>query len=208
MTLIRRRGAALAVLPLLLTAACGNSDAGSEGAADESAGPLQVVSTVAPITSIVANIVGDKAEITGIVPEGTNSHTFEPPPKASAVMEKADVVFVNGLQLEEPTFELAKANAPDSAVIVKVGDQVLPESEYLYDFSFPKEDGKPNPHLWTDPTYGIKYADVVLKTMSDKDPDNTEYYQQNHDKFVAKATPCQTPSRPTRRRSPPAANSS
>ncbi len=186
MTLTRLRTTAVGMLALLLTSACG---AAGDGPADRTdTGRLQIVSTVAPITSIVANIVGERADVTGIVPEGTNSHTFEPPPQASAVMEKADVVFVNGLQLEEPTFELAKANAPDEAVIVKLGDRVLPESEYIFDFSFPKEDGKPNPHLWTDPTYAMRYADVVRDTLVAKDGANADYYTANHRAFVAKAS--------------------
>src|SRR5690349_8392554 len=64
---------------------------------------LRIASTVAPITSIVANIAGDTADIVGLVPEGTNSHTFEPPPSVAATLAKSDVVFVNGLILEEPT---------------------------------------------------------------------------------------------------------
>ena len=183
----RSRIALCIVLPALLVSACGSSD-GSSGAASAEGGPLQIVSTVAPITSIVSNIVGGRAVGTGGVPEGTNSHTFEPPPQVSKVMEKADVVFVNGLQLEEPTFELAESNAPDDATIVKIGDQVLPESAYIYDFSFPKEEGKPNPHLWTDPTYAIKYADVILKEVVAKDPENKDYYTANHAAFVVKAT--------------------
>jgi ABC-type Zn uptake system ZnuABC Zn-binding protein ZnuA len=174
-----------AAAALLLTA-CGSSGSGAQGGSDD--GTLTVVTTVAPITNIASNIAGDKATIIGIVPEGTNSHTFEPPPQAAATMEKADVVFVNGLQLEEPTFELAEANVPEGAVIVKIGEKVLPESDYIYDFSFPKEDGKPNPHLWTDPTYAIKYADVIATTLEEKDPANAAYYRENHDKFVAKAT--------------------
>ena len=121
------------------------------------------------------------------MPEGTNSHTFDPPPQVAATMEKADIVFVNGLQLEEPTFQLAEENA-QNATIVKIGDTVLPESEYIYDFSFPKEDGKPNPHLWTDPTYAIKYAGVIKDTVVAKDPANADYYTTNYEAFVAKAT--------------------
>jgi len=183
---------ATALLPVALTAACGSSDNESSSAAENpssaSEAGLAIVSTVAPITSIVANIAGDKASISGVVPEGTNSHTFEPPPQVSSVMEDADVVFVNGLQLEEPTFELAEQNAPEDATIIKLGDEVLPEEDYLYDFSFPEEDGKPNPHLWTDPTYAIKYADVIKDTLVERDSENAAYYEENHEKFVAKAT--------------------
>lgn len=171
----------------LSLAACGSP---ASQPATESAGNdrLTVVSTVAPITSIAANIIGDKADIVGVVPEGTNSHTFEPPPQVAATMERADIVLVNGLQLEEPTFALAEANASAGSEIVRIGEAVLPESDYIYDFSFPKEDGKPNPHLWTDPLYAIKYADVIRDVMVRRDPGNASYYMANHAAFVIKAT--------------------
>ncbi len=172
------------MLTLALTAC--TSPAAPAGAGDDA--DLTIVSTVAPITSIVANVAGQNARITGVVPEGTNSHTFEPPPQVSKVMSGADVVFVNGLQLEEPTFELAAENAPETALIVKLGDEVLPPQDYIFDFSFPKQDGKPNPHLWTDPTYAIRYAGVIRDTLVDRDPDNAASYRANHDAFVTKAT--------------------
>ena len=184
MTLTLRAPASAALAALALTA-CGSSSADSSEPADD--GRLRVVTTVAPLTSIVANVAGDAADITGIVPEGTNSHTFEPPPRVAADMEDADVVFLNGLQLEEPTLELAQENAPEDALIVSLGDEVLPESDYLYDFSFPESDGKPNPHLWTDPTYAMEYAGVVRDTLSQADPDNADTYAENSAAFVAEA---------------------
>jgi ABC-type Zn uptake system ZnuABC Zn-binding protein ZnuA len=182
-----RARAAAALLPLALLATACAAPGNAVPAAAES-DRLQIVTTVAPITSIVSNVVGDRADVTGIVPEGTNSHTFEPPPQVSKTMATADVVFVNGLQLEQPTFELAEQNAPEDAVLVELGNAVLPEEDYLYDFSFPKEDGKPNPHLWTDPTYAIRYAEQVAKVVAERDPDNAEYYADNTRRFVAKAT--------------------
>jgi len=147
-----------------------------------------IVTTVAPITSIVASVAGDRARIEGLVPEGTNSHTFDPPPSAAAVLSEADVVFINGLQLEEPTKELAEANMAEGATLVEIGTEVLPESEYIYDFSFPAEDGKPNPHLWTDPTWAIRYAEVVSDTLSEADPDSATYYAENFTAFATQAT--------------------
>jgi ABC-type Zn uptake system ZnuABC Zn-binding protein ZnuA len=177
----------LGLLALAMVAGgCDAGGAGSSGAG--SSGRLQVVTTVSPITSIAANVIGDKAEITGIVPEGTNSHTFEPPPSAAAVLSEADVVFINGLKLEDPTLELAEQNKREGAQIVQLGTTVLPEREWIYDFSFPKEAGKPNPHLWTDPLYAIKYAAVIRDTMAKRDPANKTAYQANYTAFEQNAT--------------------
>jgi ABC-type Zn uptake system ZnuABC Zn-binding protein ZnuA len=182
MTLNRLAGAG-ALLALAVTAACSTSASSATRG-----GRLTVVTTVAPITSITANIVGDRADVVGVVPEGTNSHTFDPPPKIAKALERADVVFVNGLKLEDPTYELAKQNTRKGTVLVQVGSTVLPASDYIYDFSFPKSDGKPNPHLWTDPLYAIKYAGLIASTLEKSDPGNASYYRAHATAFVARAT--------------------
>lgn len=160
---------------------------GGEGGATAQ-GSLTVATTVAPITSIAANIGGDRIAIEGIVPEGSDSHTFEPAPQVAALLSDADVIFVNGLQLEQPTRDLAEANMKESAVLVDIGDEVISPSDWIYDFSFPEEDGKPNPHLWTDPLYAIKYAKVIADTFSAQDAANADYYQRNYTAFKARAT--------------------
>jgi ABC-type Zn uptake system ZnuABC Zn-binding protein ZnuA len=172
--------ATVAASTALLLSACGSDPESPDGR-------LDVATTVAPITSIAANIGGDRVDITGIVPEGTNSHTFEPAPQVAELLSTADIVFINGLQLEEPTKELAEANMKDGAVLVEIGDEVLPPEDYIFDFSFPEEDGKPNPHLWTDPTYAVRYAEVIAETFSEQDPDNADYYEKNLKAFTEKA---------------------
>ena len=149
--------------------------------------PLSIATTVAPITSIVANIAGGTSTlITGIVPEGTNSHTFEPKPSDAASLESADVIFINGLVLEEPTKDLALANLKESANICELGTEILPVSEYIYDFSFPKEGGKPNPHLWTNPPMAKQYAQVVRDVLVRRDPSNAAIYESNFLSFAQK----------------------
>lgn len=186
---LRALGATLVVS--LALAGCSSSSDSSEsigcdlgGVVD---GPLSIATTVAPITSIVANIAGNTdSTIVGIVPEGTNSHTFEPKPSDAVVLEQADVIFINGLVLEEPTKDLALANLKDGAMICELGTAILPESDYIYDFSFPLEGGKPNPHLWTNPPMAKAYAQVVRDVLSRRDPDNAVTYATNFDAFAAK----------------------
>ena len=147
---------------------------------------LKVVTTVSPITSIVENIGGTRIRLQGIVPEGVNSHTFEPAPSVAAMLADADLVFLNGLFLEEPTLELARATQKPGSMIVSLGDQITSKDEWQFDFSFPEENGQPNPHLWPDPILALKYAEVVRDTMSERDPDNADYYSENYDKFAGR----------------------
>ena len=181
----------LLVLPaaaLLALTACGSSSTASDSSSGgTSEGALVVATTVSPLTSIVAAVGGDTVDIQGIVPEGVNSHTFEPAPQDAELLSKADIIFVNGLKLEDPTLALAEANMKPGAEIVELGTIALPESDYIYDFSFPKEEGKPNPHLWTDPTYAVAYADIVRQKLSERDPANAAEYQANFDAFTVEA---------------------
>ena len=171
----------------LILGACSSGSSATSASAGSS-GQLLIATTVSPITSIAAAIAGDKAQVEGIVPEGTNSHTYEPAPQVAELLSKANIIFVNGLKLEDPTVELAKSNKQESTPIVEIGTTVLPESEYIYDFSFPKSEGKPNPHLWTDPLYAIKYAAVIRDALSKADPANAATYAANYDTFAAQAT--------------------
>jgi ABC-type Zn uptake system ZnuABC Zn-binding protein ZnuA len=148
-------------------------------------GKLNVATTVAPISSIARNIGGDRIDLRGIVPDGTNSHTFEPAPSDASTLAAADIVFVNGLDLELPTMELAEANLRDGAEIVALGEQTVTEDEYVFDFSFPTEEGHPNPHLWTNPVYAKRYAEIIAETLSARDPENADYYAGNLSAYSA-----------------------
>ena len=147
--------------------------------------PVRIASTVAPITNLIATVAGDTGPIVnGIVPEGTNSHTYEPPPSAAAQLEKADIVFVNGLSLDDLTRDLAQANAKN-AVICEIGTATLPESNWVFDFSFPKEAGKPNPHTWTNPPMALNYVTVIRDALVVADPKNLDKYDANYVKISA-----------------------
>lgn len=170
----------VAILVAALLAGCGDSDETGTAKGDKR---LQVATSVAPITNIVAEIAGDAAEVTGLIPEGADSHIFEPDPSVAERLSRVDVVYLNGLQLEEPLRKLSKNNLGDGAEIVALGDRVLPNDERIYDHSFPKSEGKPNPHLWTSPPYLTAYAQVIADDLSERDPDNENTYRANLKSF-------------------------
>jgi ABC-type Zn uptake system ZnuABC Zn-binding protein ZnuA len=95
-----------------------------------------------------------------------------------------DVLFVNGLGLEEPTQELAQENMGDGGQIVELGTHSIAKRDLAYDFSFPRSGGKPNPHLWTDPRYALAYARIIRDTLARRDPEDTAYFDANYEKFA------------------------
>ena len=165
---------------MCLLCACGSNRS------EPQEGRLQVVATVSPITNIVYNITGDLVDLSGLVPAGTDSHTFELAPSDVVILSKADIIFINGLHLEESTLRMAEANLKEGGEIVLLGELVIDPENYVYDFSFPKEAGSPNPHLWTDPIFALKYAEIVRDKLTARDPDNSDVYQANYDEFAAR----------------------
>ncbi len=160
--------------------------AGASSAGPLGGGKLQVVTTVAPITSIVANIAGDRADVHGIIPEGEDSHTYEPKPSVASLVSRADIVFVNGLRLEDPTKDIAEKNIPTGGEVVELGTLTISPDGYMYDFSFPRDGGKPNPHLWTNPPMAECYAAIAASAMSKADPANGSYYKNNAARYSSK----------------------
>lgn len=183
----------LAALILVLLAGCsrpGLSDAASaESDFRETDGKLKVATTVAPLTSIVLNVGGSRIHVRGLIPDGIDSHTYEPRPSDAEILSRADMLIMNGAHLEGTTEAIARANLKEPRKIFYLAENTLsgddPQTGFLYDFSFPKEAGAPNPHLWMDPIYSIRYADLVRQWLSADDPENADYYRANYERFAA-----------------------
>lgn len=182
----------LPALVLLLLAGCSKSGPRPTSTASdfrEDDGKLKVATTVAPLTSIVQSVGGSRIHVRGLIPDGVDSHTYEPRPSDAEILSRADLLIMNGAHLEGTTEAIAKANLKDPSKIYRLAENTLsgddPQDGFLYDFSFPKEGGAPNPHLWMDPLYAAKYADLVRQWLSADDPANAGYYRANYERFAS-----------------------
>lgn len=174
-----RRSLVGLVAAVLVATGCSRS-----GTANGS-GKLLVATSVAPITDIVKNVAGNAADVVGMIPEGVDSHTFEPTPDTAKTLSNADVIFLNGLDLEDPTLRLAQSNKKDGAVIYLLGQNTIQPNQYLFDFSFPKSEGHPNPHLWMDVANAIVYTQLARDELSKVDPKNAATYRANADAYLS-----------------------
>ena len=151
----------------VLASAC--SDAGTDRS---DATKLNVITTVAPITDIVRQVGGDAIDLFGLIPEGIDSHTFDPPPSIAKKLAGADVVFLNGMHLEVSIEDLASSLVRQDVELVRLGNRALPTAGE-----------NDNPHIWMDPQNARRYAQIVAEELSLLDSEHTDYYQSNLHSF-------------------------
>jgi ABC-type Zn uptake system ZnuABC Zn-binding protein ZnuA len=141
---------------------------------------LKVVTTVAPHADLVREIAGDRVELVQMIPDGTDSHTFEPRPSDARYLQAADLIVLNGLHLETPTQRLADASKRPDTPYLSLGDSTITQADWIFDFSFPASQGDPNPHLWLNVAYAKNYALLIKNQLSQLDPDNAPAYAANY----------------------------
>lgn len=184
----------LASFVLFLLAACGGNEsptdaeqnagnntedsAETEEATDDSGDKLQVVASFTIITDMVKEVGGDKVDVHNLVPTGTDPHEYEPLPEDSKKATDADILFYNGMNLEggeEGWFvKMLESVGQDREKAYSLTERIEPM--YLEDESTREEEV--NPHSFIDPVVGIHMVEDMRDALSEVDPDNKEYYEE------------------------------
>ncbi len=132
---------------------------------------LNIVATTSFIGDLLTDIAGNHAEITILMPPGQNPHSWEPGPSDIAAIEDADLIFVNGLGLEEDLLRILGSMKIAPVIPVSAGIEPL---EHDGEDSHQHEEG--DPHVWLSPLNVIKWAENIGAVLSSADPANRESY--------------------------------
>lgn len=164
-----RFGLLLAVMTTAgLLLACGDDSEPDGGPA------VRAVVTLPVIADVAEEVGGERVDVEALLPAGADPHTFEPVPSDVALIAEADIVFANGLGLEEATLELIEANLPDGVPLVELGE-VAGEGGYVYEGE--------NPHLWLDPEAMKEYANIIRESLSRVDTEGATDYGERYEAY-------------------------
>lgn len=164
----------------VLLSACGQGTT----APKEKGEKLQIVATYSIVYDIVKNVGGDLVDVHSLAPIGSDPHQYDPLPADVALTTDADVVFYNGLNLEEGNAWFTKLmetagktgeDAPVFRVSEGVEPMLLSSKDHL---------GEEDPHAWLDVRNGIKYVENVRKSLKKIDPENADRYDENADAYI------------------------
>jgi len=117
MILSRTPALPLAAIAALVLAACGDDAAGETSPDDGTPAIVATTSIWADITSEVAC----GADIPAVIPAGADPHSYEPSLRDREVLEDAEIVIANGLDLEEPLLDVLNAvSSTEAASVLEV----------------------------------------------------------------------------------------
>lgn len=159
-------------------AACGNEQT-DEVSEDN---PLNVVATTSMIADLMETIGGEKVSVEGLMGPGVDPHDYQPSTSDVNAMSEADIVAYNGLMLEGGFVE-AFEQLDERGVFTIVMADALNEGELLN----PEEDEEDleyDPHIWFSVSHWETITTYVADQLSEKDPDNEDYYQENAEAYL------------------------
>ncbi len=163
--------------------------AGCASSAPRAPGPLRVVATTSILGEFAREVAGADAEVSTLIPPGADPHSFEAPTQAARALAAADVIVVNGYNLEGGLLDVVAANRrSDARVVVAAGDiAALTSAEVHADDAHaePVSQGalpatataEGDPHMWLDPELAAQYVEHIGLGLAQADPTHAESYR-------------------------------
>lgn len=119
---------------------------------DDEGDNATVVVTTSILGDVVANIVGQQAEVDVVMPRNVDPHEFAPSAKQAAMLREASVVVANGGGFEGALDDTIQAARDDGAQVLSVFEQLDVDGD--------------DPHVFTDPVLMRDAVDAIAEFIA------------------------------------------
>jgi ABC-type Zn uptake system ZnuABC Zn-binding protein ZnuA len=154
---------------LLLAGALGAACSGDDEAEDS--GQVKVTATLGLFADLVHQVGGDRVQVSTLIPNSSDPHTYEPPPSQITKLGQANLLVMNGLDLEASLEGVIRENASSSATVLELAAGLATLED--------------NPHLWLDVQNGMTYVERIRDALVSIDPAGADVYRANADSYLA-----------------------
>jgi len=133
---------------------------------------LKVATSFTIIADMARNVGGGLAQVSSITPPGAEVHGYQPTPRDIIGISDADLILVNGLNLDLWAQQYLDRLPDIPLVTVTDGIQSIPIEGGDYG-------GQPNPHAWMALDSALIYVDNIAEAMAAANPANAAAYEAN-----------------------------
>lgn len=181
---------ALRIIALSLAVALGVALCGctAKPADDTDSGKLKIVSTIFPPYDFAKAITGGNAEISILLPPGSESHHYEPSPSDIIKIRNCDIFLYIGGENEVWAEKLLTDVDREKTKTVKLIDSVELLAQPEADGEHHMEENEHHAHefdqhIWTSPANAEIMLDTIYSAICEADSENTDTYTENRDSY-------------------------
>jgi ABC-type Zn uptake system ZnuABC Zn-binding protein ZnuA len=155
---------------------------------------LEVVATTSIIGDVVGQVGGGSIELTTLMGPAQDPHSYQPAARDLTAVAEADVVFINGWDLEESLAnDLQNIAASTPVVPISAGIRPLAIREAAHESEGTNhEHGAVDPHVWFDIQNVKQWVGNVEEVLSRLDPQNADLYAGNAAAYLARLDELET----------------
>lgn len=146
---------------------------------------LTIITTLFPHYDFAKQIAGEYADITMLLPPGSESHTYEPTPKDIIKINNADVFIYTGAEMEPWAQKIISSSDNKDMIIIDTSKGIINLLEEDHDHDHDDEDITDDhdhiidPHIWTSPVNAKIMVKNIADTLSELDAEHKDIYQTN-----------------------------
>ena len=137
-------------------------------------GVIKVTATTSMVTDLVKSVGGERVEVQGLMGAGVDPHLYKASASDITKLQRAEVIFYNGLLLEGKLQDVFAKMARTKKHVYAVTESI-DEKQLLEPESF---GGHYDPHVWFDVTLWAQCVESVVKGLSEFDPKGRDYFEK------------------------------
>ena len=170
----------------------------------QSSDKISVISTIFAPYDFIKQIVDDRAQVSMLLPPGTESHSYEPTPQDIIKIQNCDVFVYVGGDSDVWIHEVLESMDTSNMKIITLMDcvevveeEIVEGMEDDHDHSHDENEhhGEENhehsekheydEHVWTSPQNARRIVQKISDALCGTDPTNAVVYKQNTDTYIA-----------------------
>ncbi len=138
---------------------------------------LQTISSFYPLYEFAQQVGQDKVNVQLLVPEGVEPHDWEPTIQDVQLMQKSNLIIINGFGFENWVESLEDMNY--QGMIVDTSDVIIKNDHDENPILLKKD-----PHIWLNPILAKIQTQSIADAFSKLDPQNQKFYQKNAQSYM------------------------
>ena len=178
------------IATIILTTGCGKTDY-----IPKKNDELNITATIFPKYDFARQLAGNKANVTMLLPPGSECHTYEPTPQDIIKIQNSDLFIYTGGESDNWIDEILKTLDTSNMKILRLMEicetvdeesvEGMQSDEHNHENENENSNHELDEHVWTSPYNAVKICDAISDALCELDAQNAQYYNKNHTEYTA-----------------------